>query len=148
MIAELKRKLSAPFSGEADRGVSPVIGVILMVAITVILAAVIGAFVLGLGEGLGSGSGPQAQFSFSEGSGAGEIDISHRGGDVVDLSEITVLIDGSADDGVFGTGGEIQTGESDTFTVNGTASGNVEIEFRHDPSDSIIASGTGTVGSA
>ncbi|MFC6795396.1 type IV pilin [Halobaculum halobium] len=30
-----------------DRAVSPVIGVILMVAITVILAAVIGSFVLG-----------------------------------------------------------------------------------------------------
>lgn len=37
-----------------DRGVSPVIGVILMVAITVILAAVIGTFVLGLGEGIQS----------------------------------------------------------------------------------------------
>ncbi|SFK67581.1 flagellin N-terminal-like domain-containing protein [Halogranum rubrum] len=33
-----------------DRAVSPVIGVILMVAITVILAAVIGTFVLGLGS--------------------------------------------------------------------------------------------------
>ncbi|MDY6775026.1 MAG: type IV pilin N-terminal domain-containing protein [Halobacteria archaeon] len=33
----------------ADDAVSPVIGVILMVAITVILAAVIGTFVLGLG---------------------------------------------------------------------------------------------------
>jgi flagellin-like protein len=33
----------------AERGVSPVIGVILMVAITVILAAVIGAFVIGIG---------------------------------------------------------------------------------------------------
>ena len=33
-----------------DRGVSPVIGVILMVAITVILAAVIASFVLGFGE--------------------------------------------------------------------------------------------------
>jgi len=36
-----------------NRGVSPVIGVILMVAITVILAAVIGTFVLGLGDSLG-----------------------------------------------------------------------------------------------
>ena len=38
--------------GETDdsRAVSPVIGVILMVAITVILAAVIGTFVLGLGD--------------------------------------------------------------------------------------------------
>lgn len=35
-----------------DRAVSPVIGVILMVAITVILAAVIGTFVLGLGGNL------------------------------------------------------------------------------------------------
>ncbi|SNR30283.1 type IV pilin [Halorubrum vacuolatum] len=33
-----------------DKAVSPVIGVILMVAITVILAAVIGTFVLGLGD--------------------------------------------------------------------------------------------------
>ena len=40
-----------PFRGEdSERGVSPVIGVILMVAITVILAAVIASFVLGLGE--------------------------------------------------------------------------------------------------
>ena len=37
------------FNGD-DRGVSPVIGVILMVAITVILAAVVGTFVLGLGD--------------------------------------------------------------------------------------------------
>jgi len=36
-----------------ERAVSPVIGVILMVAITVILAAVIGTFVLGLGDSLG-----------------------------------------------------------------------------------------------
>ena len=37
-----------PEDGSDDRGVSPVIGVILMVAITVILAAVIGTFVLNL----------------------------------------------------------------------------------------------------
>jgi flagellin-like protein len=39
-------------SGKTDRAVSPVIGVILMVAITVILAAVIGTFVLGLGDNI------------------------------------------------------------------------------------------------
>ncbi|TKX40991.1 type IV pilin [Halorubrum sp. SD690R] len=38
---------------DSERAVSPVIGVILMVAITVILAAVIGTFVLGLGDSLG-----------------------------------------------------------------------------------------------
>ena len=43
-------ELKNPFHNSDDRAVSPVIGVILMVAITVILAAVIGTFVLGLGE--------------------------------------------------------------------------------------------------
>ncbi|SDC06307.1 type IV pilin [Natrinema hispanicum] len=37
-----------------ERAVSPVIGVILMVAITVILAAVIAAFVLDMGDSMGS----------------------------------------------------------------------------------------------
>jgi flagellin-like protein len=41
---------STESSRNDDDAVSPVIGVILMVAITVILAAVIGTFVLGLGE--------------------------------------------------------------------------------------------------
>ncbi|PSP38038.1 hypothetical protein BRC71_08710 [Halobacteriales archaeon QH_7_65_31] len=45
-----------------DSAVSPVIGVILMVAITVILAAVIGTFVLGLGSNVQSV--PSAQFTF------------------------------------------------------------------------------------
>ena len=44
-----------------DDAVSPVIGVILMVAITVILAAVIATFVLGLGEQV-SDTAPQANF--------------------------------------------------------------------------------------
>jgi len=48
---------------EEERAVSPVIGVILMVAITVILAAVIGTFVLGLGDQVQTTS-PSASISF------------------------------------------------------------------------------------
>ncbi|WP_248515951.1 type IV pilin [Salinarchaeum laminariae] len=48
-----------------DDAVSPVIGVILMVAITVILAAVIGAFVLGFGGG--GPSAPTASWDTTEG---------------------------------------------------------------------------------
>ncbi|MCO8246987.1 type IV pilin N-terminal domain-containing protein [Haladaptatus sp. AB643] len=44
----LKERFNSKLS--SSRGVSPVIGVILMVAITVILAAVIGTFVMGLGN--------------------------------------------------------------------------------------------------
>lgn len=46
-----------------EEAVSPVIGVILMVSITVILAAVIGTFVLGLGDQVSS-STPQVSMSF------------------------------------------------------------------------------------
>jgi flagellin-like protein len=49
---------------KTDRGVSPVVGVILMVAITVILAAVIGTFVLDLGSNVQQN--PQAGVTFSQ----------------------------------------------------------------------------------
>ena len=50
-----------------DAGVSPVVGVILMVAVTVILAAVIGTFVLDLGSDVGQNA--QAGVTFDEDSG-------------------------------------------------------------------------------
>ena len=47
-----------------EDGVSPVVGVILMVAVTVILAAVIGAFVLDLGNNVQAN--PQAGVTFDQ----------------------------------------------------------------------------------
>ena len=88
-------ELKSLFSDED--AVSPVIGVILMVAITVILAAVIGTFVLGLGDRVSQAS-PNAQFSFdySEDSG-GPIytEITHDGGEGVEGSQLTVNIGGT-----------------------------------------------------
>jgi flagellin-like protein len=58
----------------SDReGVSPVIGVILMVAITVILAAVIGTFVLGFADQLEQN--PQAVVTFDEDTADQELDV-------------------------------------------------------------------------
>jgi len=65
-----------------DDAVSPVIGVILMVAITVILAAVIGAFVLGIGGS--QEQAPQASFGTQ-----GE-NIIHEGGDAINPDRITL----------------------------------------------------------
>ncbi|PSQ00577.1 hypothetical protein BRC94_05550 [Halobacteriales archaeon QS_5_70_17] len=64
-----------------ERAVSPVIGVILMVAITVILAAVIGTFVLGLGDQVSS-SAPRASIAAQ------------------DADDTLALHDGTADDGI------------------------------------------------
>lgn len=63
-----------------ERAVSPVIGVILMVAITVILAAVIGTFVLGLGSEVNQ-STPQSSFSFELTDSETNVTITHDGGD-------------------------------------------------------------------
>jgi flagellin-like protein len=77
-----------------DDAVSPVIGVILMVAITVILAAVIGTFVLGLGDQVQT-TAPQASFNFDV-DGSGDVLATHAGGDSIPESELKVVGSGSA----------------------------------------------------
>jgi len=79
-----------------DDAVSPVIGVILMVAITVILAAVIGAFVLDIGGS--QESAPQVQWDWAD-NGSG-VSVEHGGGDSLSSSdanqiEVTYNTDGS-----------------------------------------------------
>lgn len=84
-----------------DRAVSPVIGVILMVAITVILAAVIGTFVLGLGDQVQQTT-PQASFGFSQenvtygaGVDAETLTVTHESGDTIAESDIKVTVAGN-----------------------------------------------------
>jgi flagellin-like protein len=92
-----------------DDAVSPVIGVILMVAITVILAAVIGTFVLGLGDQV-SNTSPQASFTFNlednvDYDGTASVDnaedgdilsITHDGGSKIAASTLSVKSTGAA----------------------------------------------------
>jgi len=76
-----------------ESGVSPVVGVILMVAITVILAAVIAAFVLGQSD---IESTPQASIVIDEVntnvSGSFWINLSHQGGDTFYLNDIRLIV--------------------------------------------------------
>jgi len=80
---ELEHLLTAD---DSERAVSPVIGVILMVAITVILAAVIGTFVLGLGDQVQQTS-PNAQWNWDQTS-AGQLNVTHEGGDSVEATTL------------------------------------------------------------
>lgn len=70
-------------------GVSPVIGVILMVAITVILAAVIGTFVLGLADDLDQNA--QAAVTFDE-EPTGQIDTTDDSTDNPDTQTFQVSV--------------------------------------------------------
>lgn len=75
-----------------EEAVSPVIGVILMVAITVILAAVIAAFVFGMGTPT---QAPQASIVItSTSTTTSNITLTHRGGDSIDLFKTKAIIDG------------------------------------------------------
>jgi flagellin-like protein len=103
-----------------DRAVSPVIGVILMVAITVILAAVIGTFVLGLGDQV-SESAPQAQFTFdySGGPSDGTVNVTHDGGDSIEAADLNVSINNDANAAVASAG--TNNGWSDATVAAGSS---------------------------
>jgi flagellin-like protein len=81
------------FLFDDDRGVSPVIGVILMVAITVILAAVIAAFVLGLGDT--NSTAPSVTWDYDYDSSAQEVEVTMTGGDSFDPARVEFQVDGS-----------------------------------------------------
>jgi len=140
MISKLKAVL------DDDRGVSPVIGVILMVAITVILAAVIGTFVLGLGDSLEQA--PQSQLSVDATDTTGEVDISHNGGDALDPSNLRVNspdADTQPTVGTWGDGsGDFGVGEVVTIDFTDTNDQGAErtVQIIHEPSDSIIVEQT------
>jgi flagellin-like protein len=101
-----------------DDAVSPVIGVILMVAITVILAAVIGTFVLGLGDQVQQ-TAPTAQFSFDyteDGTNGDTLEITHDGGDGITATQISFA--GDVDSATLGSSHDWNTAaDSTTSTV-------------------------------
>lgn len=95
-----------------DRAVSPVIGVILMVAIAVILAAVIGAFVLELGNR--NDSAPQTAFTTIESvrtykglstdthcnangceTNLTQVSVRHAGGETIEIDRLHIAVDGN-----------------------------------------------------
>lgn len=84
-------KITKLLNSDENRAVSPVIGVILMVAITVILAAVIGTFVLGLGDQVQQTS-PNAQFDWEEGTDADgdTVTVTHESGADIDPTTLEV----------------------------------------------------------
>ena len=117
---DIPRKLIGP---EDERAVSPVIGVILMVAITVILAAVIAAFVLDIGPG---DSTITAAADVSD-NGEDEIyvEITSGGGDIDGLA----IVDGSGtvvavtddDEVTVSTGGSYTASENSNHFDEGEA---------------------------
>ncbi|RQG88961.1 type IV pilin [Natrarchaeobius halalkaliphilus] len=115
---------------EEERAVSPVIGVILMVAITVILAAVIAAFVLDLGGSVGQEAQAGVSMEVDNNDGEVQVEVSsignsdhvEIGGDAdfdenLNVGDVQVLNNSEHDLGTNGTVTAIAViNESDTRT--------------------------------
>ncbi|NHN46963.1 type IV pilin [Halostella sp. JP-L12] len=130
-----------------DDAVSPVIGVILMVAITVILAAVIGAFVLDLGGS--QEAAPQVSFNIDQGNdtlpndhlgdgtgnnGTETVQVAHESGDTLEESLIDLSVNGNAamnqsenTTAIWSGSGEITAGASQTiYAYDSTGNGEAD----------------------
>jgi flagellin-like protein len=96
-----------PIAGD-DRAVPPVVGVVLMVAITVILAAVVGTVAVGFTDRFEQ-STPQTSFGFeydagttaggecnvdlTDGGDAGTLTVAHESGEAIDGDQLYLLTD-------------------------------------------------------
>lgn len=141
-----------------DSAVSPVIGVILMVAITVILAAVIATFVLGLGEQV-QDTTPEASFSFDyneaededyfgntcDGEDEGVLTVRHTGGPSIDASELRLAgssfgdqdwADGNLNDGSWGEGSSVSAGS--TIDICMESSDVIDVLWESDDTSAIL----------
>ncbi len=132
---------------EDDDAVSPVIGVILMVAITVILAAVIASFVLGLGP---SGDNqPTASFGFDY-DGSSELKITHENGDQIKTSELFIRGDGVSNkewpvsDASSTIGSQTAVSSGDSTTLTGVPDDyDVSVVWESDENSATLSSDTG-----
>ncbi|AHB65716.1 hypothetical protein HISP_06720 [Haloarcula hispanica N601] len=80
-----------------DSAVSPVVGVILMVAITVLLAATAATFFLDFGSGSLGQSAPQAAFTFDYDAGSPDsLTIEHRSGDSIQAGNLYITVSGAS----------------------------------------------------
>jgi flagellin-like protein len=125
---------------EDDRAVSPVVGVALLIAITVILAAVIGFVVLDTSTS--TTEAPNARLTFTDNN---PVTVSHEGGDSFDLENVVVKVNGGNQGNLttYGVNGDFNTG--DTFDVTAGTGDTVVVLWDDPQSDREVQLGKATV---
>ena len=119
------------------RAVSPVIGVILMVAITVIIAAVIAAFVFGIKPTTEKAPAVQLEATVD----SDYLELKHLGGEPINLADCLMKVKGTeVPDGTFS--GNLTVGKSsgkEEHDVGDISKGDaVAVEVIHIPSESYV----------
>lgn len=110
--------MRSPGPARDDRAAMPVIGIILMVLVTMLLASVVGSFALGLASFVDTGA-PAADLQFDhDGAEPGTLTIVHEHGEAIPETQVEFDIDGEtrttadcaggrwAEDGVSVTAGD------------------------------------------
>lgn len=89
----LRDRLLGEYSQGEERGLSPVVSVLLLIAVVVVVVGAIGSFMFGLqGTALSSGA-PQATMSFSWDANADDLTVTHDGGpELTDQNSLAVQI--------------------------------------------------------
>ena len=110
------KKISFELPDTDERGVSPVIGVILMVAITVILAAVIASFVLGFGDSVSENVQAGADIQEKDDGNASVTWISEG-----NAEQLNISVSGNSSDVNFDNGQVLNNvGETTELSTNGS----------------------------
>lgn len=129
---------------QQSRGVSPVIGVILMIAITVILSAVIGVFVLGLSDAVQE-TPPTVQLELEKSH--DNVSVTHMSGETIDAHRLVMIspsgaeIDFADTEQWAGTGWDQSVRAGDrAMTVNGFEPGEYRIVWQTDGASSVLKS--------
>lgn len=145
-------------TADSSRAVSPVIGVVLMVAVTVVLAAIIGMFVMDFGSVLGQRSphpsltvvDAPSNFHDADNQAQALIEITHRGGDHLRVDETTLLIRETASNDLileFEQREITQRFSSGAWnvTIGGTPIDSIELI---EPGDTVVVTHNDSVGAA
>jgi len=136
-----------------DDAVSPVIGVVMLFAISIALAAVTAGVVVGSDDIIQTT--PQASFDFTYEAGAtgsadltdagdsGRLTITHAGGDTIDASTLTVRAQpgGTAGESALGWSGDVSAGAPVAVTVDDDAT--VRLVHTTDASSTTVATWDG-----
>lgn len=109
-----------------DEAVSPVVAVVLMVAVTVTLAAVVGGLALGMGADVDAT--PQAAFEYRQD--GGNVTVAHVGGASLDPDRLTVKRNGAAVNATWSGAGDVSTG--DRTTVAAASGDELRVVWRGD----------------
>lgn len=103
---------------EDRRAVTPVIGIILVVAITVILAAVIGTFVIDTGNERTT-TAPQVSFEFNYDDGGPTLNATHASGNPIENPSARLSVSGDKSPSIdtIEDGGDSELNSGDTIVI-------------------------------